>query len=304
MKKYYLLFAYTLVVMGFAACSKDDEQIEPPVDYVERMTVSQFDQLEFFQNNLVEIDSDGNFVQRIYGVPLDPADETVVSIGVESISEAKEIFKGWLSPDAKITENGDVITFFPVDEEGKAQGKITFSASSGSDVKLAEVSFSSETKIKQVSKVVFIKSSVWPNNAGSAFFVGDKVGLETYDEGVQSWICIREWREGTPGLLMYISAKQVCYGTDYIKQFASVSAAKEASKVLNTNWPAYEGYFKDVSRALNKEDYYWINDWKYYVVGGGIYAIQLETGYIDWFEIVWKTPRKNYLQIKTFGELN
>lgn len=307
MKKYYLLFAYTLIVMGFAACSKDNDEVEPPVDYVETKPVSKFDQLKFFQNNLVEIDSDGNFVQRICGVPLDPADETVISIGVESISEAKEIFKGWLSPDAKIAENEGMITFLPVDEEGKAQGKITFSASSGDDIKLAEVSFSSETKIKLVTKVVFIKSSAWPNNGVSAYSLGDKTVLPTIDEGMQPWVCIREAGQGTYGILLRISNNA---GSGYVaarwnKDFISVAAAKDVSKILLSNWGVYKAYIKDASMLLNDDnEFFWTNEsWKNFWVQGA-YAICLQTGYIHDFQDTFYNPQKRHLQAMYFGETN
>ena len=88
-----------------------------------------------------------------------------------------------------------------------------------------------------------------------------------------------------------------------LEDFASVSLAKEAAKVTKENRDNLRPLFSEAGMTL-EEDYYWIDDYKYYVFGVGVYSIHLKTGHIDWWEIVWKSPSKRYLQVQTFGELN
>ena len=308
------LFAFSLclcLLAGASACSDDDETIPPSYPkpgeegYVESMTITDFDQLKFLQDNLVEIDSLGQFVQRANGVPLDPADTTVVSIGVENLAEAKQLFKSWQAPNASFLENGDIVSVSLKSEEGLPQGQAVFTPVSGNGAipAFAEVTFSENTDIRHVSKVEFIPVSSWPNNGESAYFVGDKVVLETYDEGLQPWVCVREYKAGQNGLSVYLSHGTGRWGAAYISNFASVSLAKEVAKITAGNWDQMQPLFKDAGMTL-EDAYYWINNWKYYVFGGGIYSVNLKTQHIDWWEIVWKRPSKRYMQVQTFGELN
>ena len=311
MKLLFYFCACMYLMVGFTACSDDDETSPTPTfpkpgeeGYVETMPVTDFDQMEYLQNNLVEIDSVGHFIQRVNGVPLDPADTTVISIGVESAAEAKDIFKGWLSPNAEMLENGDIVTVDLKDEEKHYQGQVVFSpvTRTGMIPVIAEVTFSDDTDIKYVSKVEFIPISSWPNNGTTPYYFGDKVSLETYDEDIQPWVCVREYKAGQNGLLVYLSHSKDRWGAAWIKNFASVSLAKEVAKITKNNWNALVPIFKNAGMTL-ADDYYWIDDWKYYVFGG-IYSINLKTEHIDWWEIVWKNPEYSYMQVQTFGELN
>lgn len=290
----------------FAACSEEIGDINPDGgDVVDSMRVTKFDQKQFLQNSLVKVDSMGGFVQRINGAPLDQADTTVLYIGVKDVAEAKSIFKGWLAPDAELIENGDIVTVDLLDEDGREQGQVNFTPKMeyAPEPLVAVVNFSEGTDMKYVSKVKFIPADSWPNNGESLYNVGDKVELQTYNEGVQKWVCIRKAQQGVNGILVYLSHKNWILGAAYIDHLASVANAKEVANITSSNWDTFQPMFEDAGLTL-ADEYYWIDDWKYYVFGGGIYAINLKTKNIDWFEIVWKRPYKRYLQVSYFGELN
>ncbi len=293
---------------SLTACSSDDDDKEPDVQ--ESGDVTSFDQVNYLQNNIIEIDSLGNMVQRVCGIPVNKADTTVLSIKVADINAAKEMFESWLSPDTKtelISPSTVDMKADLKDGDGNVKETVYFkSVNSGKEV--AEMTFAGSGVFKHFSKVKFVTAWTLPFAEGrSPYAVGDFEQHDTYQEGMQNWVCIREAKDGVSGMLMYISSRSDHWNQFHMNHFASVSLAKAASEVLrsNNNWDSFVEYFKEAGQdRLNKGDYYWIDEWHYYVFGKGIYAIRLSDGDIDWFEVVWKDPKKHFIQIRTFGYVN
>ena len=71
--KFLALLAALVLPLGFAACSSDDDddknnnnnQEAPETDIVDA-----YDDLDVFQNSIVEVDSTGNYRQSVAGVTL------------------------------------------------------------------------------------------------------------------------------------------------------------------------------------------------------------------------------------------
>ena len=84
------------------ACSDDDDDKAP-----ERLETTAYDDLDYFQRAIVDVDSLGNFQCRQYGVPLYDNDTTHLYIGVESIEAAEKIFRYWLAPDIEAVAAAD-----------------------------------------------------------------------------------------------------------------------------------------------------------------------------------------------------
>ena len=110
-----------LLMMGLAAfffnsCNK--EKPEAP----EHIEINTYDDLDYFQNSIVHIDSLHNFIYRAYGVPLYADDTSHLYIGVESLEEARDIFMNWIAPDAVVKENSGDLTCELTDEHGLSQG--------------------------------------------------------------------------------------------------------------------------------------------------------------------------------------
>ena len=122
-KQYSILWLMAMVVAAtftFTACSDDDKAPE-------RLETTAYDDLDYFQRAIVDVDSLGNFQCRQYGVPLYDNDTTHLYIGVESIEAAEKIFRYWLAPDIEAVAAADnSITANLTDEDGKAQGTIFF----------------------------------------------------------------------------------------------------------------------------------------------------------------------------------
>lgn len=298
------LKSYIVIAIGtlaMIACSPNNEDIPeiPQEEQPERGDVTTFNQIKFLQNNIVEVDSLGNFVQRVNGAPLNSADTTELYIGVANLSDAAEMFQSWLSPDTEVRLSAPSTIDMEAglkDESGQLQETVYFKVVDESPT-LAEVTFAKDTMMKHVSKVIFIKDSAWSENDESPWLIGDTQSYKTFEDGVRDWVCIRESKNGVSGLFLYISNSTGYCGKSYIKNFASVSTAKEVSEILRKDWDMYVALFDEVGAGeLNKGDYYWINDWHF----PGIYAIRLSDGDIDWFDIIFHSPYKRYIQTKTF----
>ena len=304
-KFYALMMSLTVGLTSIYSCSSDDDNDNDDVKVQESVSVTTYDQVKYFQDNIVEIDSLGVMVQRVNGMPLNSADTTELSIGVENLDAAAEMFKSWLSPDTKVELSYPSTVNMQAslkDEAGDVKETVYFKAVESEGKNVAEVTFASDGVFKHFSKVVFVKSSAWPDNASfSPYSVGDLEKHDTYEDGKQYWVCVREAKVGVSGLMVYISADAWILGQKYIKNLASPSTAKTVSSILKSDWNTYVKYFSAAGRTLDKDSYYWINDWKYFFVGGGIYAIRLSDGDIDWFDIVYHRPYKHFLQVRSFG---
>ena len=152
-------------IASFTSCSSDDNNVTKEQE--ESQPVTSYDQVKYLQNNIVEIDSVGDIVQRVNGIAFNSADTTELTVGVENVSEAEETFKSWLSPDTKVEEVA------PSTQNLKAELKDTtnttketvyFTVTEKNGPTIAEMTFASNKVMKHFSKVKFIKSSAWPEN--------------------------------------------------------------------------------------------------------------------------------------------
>lgn len=288
-------------VASFTSCSSDDNNVTKEQE--ESQPVTSYDQVKYLQNNIVEIDSVGDIVQRVNGIAFNSADTTELTVGVENVSEAEETFKSWLSPDTKVEEVA------PSTQNLKAELKDTtnttketvyFTVTEKNGPTIAEMTFASNKVMKHFSKVKFIKSSAWPENIEiySPYEVGNIEQFDTWQDGMQNWVCIREAGQGKSGILMYTSRKEIFVGTSHCKHFASTELARAASNIIKSDWNKYKAYFDKAGVSLEKGDYYWINDYTWY---GSIYAIRLSDT-----DLMTQSPlrpwgKKRNLQIQTFG---
>lgn len=291
------MMAVALCAATITSCSPDEDITPDDTQYHGEVTV--YDQVKYLQNNIVEVDSLGNFEQRVNGAPLNPVDTTELYIGVANLSDAAEMFQGWLSPDTEVNLSAPSTIDMEAglkDENGQQQETVYFKVVDEAPT-LAEVTFAKGTVMKHVSKIIFIKDSAWPENDESRWMIGDFQYDNTYSEGKHNWVCIRESKMGVSGLFLYISCKKGLWGVRKSHNFSSPSTAKEASEILRKDWDMYVAFFDEAGGGkLEKDEYYWIDDWSF----GGIYSIRLSDGVIDWWEIVFKSPKHSFIQTKTF----
>ena len=158
-KFYATTTAIALCAATIISCSPD-EGITPDTPQ-ERGDVTTYNQVRYLQDNIVEVDSLGNFEQRVNGAPLNPVDTTELYIGVANLSDAAEMFQGWLSPDTEVNLSAPSTVDMEAglkDENGQQQETVYFKVVDEAPT-LAEVTFAKGTVMKHVSKIIFIKDS-------------------------------------------------------------------------------------------------------------------------------------------------
>lgn len=290
-KSYAAVMVVALCATILTSCSPNEDITPEETLYQGRVTV--YNQVEYLQNNIVEVDSLGNFEQRVNGAPLNPADTTELYIGVANLSDAAEMFQSWLSPDTEVNLSAPSTIDMEAglkDENGQQQETVYFKVVDEAPT-LAEVTFAKGTVMKHVSKIIFIKESAWPENDESRYRIGDVAS--------GPYVCIREAKNGICGLLMYIS-KTRYQSPNYDN--ASLSLAKEASKILRKDWDMYVEFFKDdYIGELEKNTYYWTEKSKYVGYTVRWYAIDLSNEKDEWFDGIWGKVRSfPALKIETF----
>lgn len=316
---FYLMVAASamLAAMTLTGCSVDDNPVEPQptMETIEGIDIEAYDGLAELQEALVTTDSLGNFVSRNVGKPLDEADTTVVSIGVKTVEDAREMFETWLSEDTEVQEWApNTLTATLTDEDGQKQGEVYFTPS-GTPSELASVTFSDDLDIRHVSEVKFIPEQLWPNNAAakSPYKLLEVVKqsellphsnwnhvtgilddityyFNTWSRTTVPKVCIREATPSVKGILVWSGRE--CFAhyfddKDIIHQWATLSQAKEVANILNkkkddSQWMKYSGGEHTLKGTgdhyppLVLENEYWYNGRTMYLVTYGCKTFKLK----------------------------
>ena len=308
----YTLAALAITAASLTACSSDDDNNKSGKNVPESQTITTFDDLDYFQNAIVSVDSLGNFLTRNYGEALYESDTTHLYIGVETLAEAEAIFREWVSPKGNVAKTGDDLTYLLTDTQGKTQGTIFFKASAASGV-LAEVTPSSPSLLKHFSKVTFIRNSSWPYNGDSSdevYKLGDTRRLTVdhrvsgHTQDVYTFVCIREKGNGLNAMYFAISPDEYVPKTwtpsDLLYNVAAVpgeAKAKTVATLLQKHWDFFANILNNTSGSgkLNRDEFYWIDKKITYAVYTNQYAVKLSNGEIDGWDFQWHNPKKNYI---------
>ena len=131
---------------------------------LEEISITDYDDLDYFQNAIIAVDSAGTMLCRNYGEVLYANEPDHLYIGVKDLTEAETIFRRWIAPDVELsttipTTSG--LTCPLTDANGKPQGTIYFTP--GTERKIvAEVTASSDTPLKHFKKITFLLNAAWP----------------------------------------------------------------------------------------------------------------------------------------------
>ena len=257
-------FIATFAILGTTACS-DSNQDEPEVPE----EISQVDELEYLQNNLVVLDDNGGIKERVYGRVLNESKPETVYVGVENLDEAKDIFASLFSDETTISDDGCDAMFTT------RRGHAELSVGSGEEGLIATAAFDIDG-LKYVNTIRFILNSAWPDNYDQTTYhvLGEQYqycGWKYKRHGkhmgggkdeIHTFVCIRESKNGVPALLMGISNQT--YGIGDKLAFGELDLQTtgkqfdEICSILKNNWTFYKAAFNNSKDLLNDDEYYWV----------------------------------------------
>lgn len=110
------------------------------------------------------MDDNDKVIRRISGKPLDESQPTVISIPVINLAGAEETFLSWVAPGKDVIKVEGGYDYNLTDDEGKAQGSVSFRAMEGEAGVIAQMTVGEDTDLKQVTEVNFIDNELWPEN--------------------------------------------------------------------------------------------------------------------------------------------
>lgn len=245
--------------MLLGACSEDEPNF--PLEDDETF----FDEVAYLQNNLAVPDGEGNIKERVFGRPLDESNPQAVSVGVDNFDEAREIFAVLFSPATKISDDGLSAHFTTV--KGNAELK-RINADNGI---IARADFN-VGGLKFVSSMNFVLNSAWPENDNSKGF--HTLGVQyqycgwkdnhkwiAKDDHMHTFVCIREYKNGIPALLVGIS-NQEYHKPSLLKEelYVTMKDVNTVHQILISNWSYFKAIFNNNDKnLLDENSYYWIN---------------------------------------------
>lgn len=262
-----------VLAVSLTACR--DSEFDNPVNGGENeapqeILITDYDDLDYFQNAIIAVDSVGTMLCRNYGAVLYANEPDHLYIGVKDLTEAETMFRRWIAPDVALsttipTTNG--LTCPLTDVNGKPQGTIYFTP--GTERKIvAEVTASSDTPLKHFKKITFLLNAAWPMQASiyrkytegdiivhtpdidaSFGFSGD---LDT-DDRTMRFVCIRQGGKGTNPLFLAITkGKYEAYETHNVwlwlrasEYGVDLSTAQDISNILRRSWDMYVAAFDE-----------------------------------------------------------
>ena len=305
MKQLYFALCMALA-LSFTACR--DSEFDNPVDNggengnTVGVPLTVFDDLAYFQNAIIAVDSEGEMLCRSYGEVLFTNDPDHLYIGVKDLTEAETLFRSWIAPDVALsttipTTSG--LTCPLTDANGKPQGTIFFTP--GTETKIiAEVTASSDTQLKHFNKITFLLNAAWPLKAsvyrkynegdiithtpvGDKKHIGSVSGPHGYDGG-DTWtvddftpedqtlhfVCIRPGGNGKCPLFIavtkgkyYVDSYRTLWYWYHNSQYApSLSLAKEISNIVKASWGFYAEVF-DKAGGYKIDGAVWTKDKHY-----------------------------------------
>lgn len=248
-KSYYYLILILVSVLGFGACSDDDNDI--PDNIPDNIPVIEYDEVAYLQNSLVRVDADHQFLYRVCGEPLDKADTTKLYVGVADMDAAQQLFKGLFPPGTKFDEQADGT--INVTLKGNA-GTASLNVAQGEEGELAVATFHTTPALQFVSSLHFISNDVWEENGKPTFAEGQVI---TFNE--KKYVCIRAKGNGLPSLFLHITDKES--PNDPIISNVTEAEANIIHDLLyaNDNFSTFQLFFQDAGIDLEEDESYWIS---------------------------------------------
>ena len=277
-------FVCCTIAATFSACSDNDDDYDVVNGPKQKIMTTAFDDLDFFQRAIIDMDSLGTFRGREWGAVRDLNDTTHLYIGVETLAQAEEIFREWVAPDIEPTATATNLSCPLTSAEGNPQGMLYFTPSNEGN-SVAEVTVSAGTKLKHFNRITFLSNKDWGFNAAkSRWHVGDIVRNVKFKDISSSaardfdsrdrelnYVCIREEGNGIQPMFCAITNKSYAWpGYDYTYGFLnseivhskycpSLSTAQCIQKILSKDWDFFVALFDEAGEGKLGKRPYWID---------------------------------------------
>ena len=316
MKKKMFLAFMAFAALAIVGCSNDDNETEQP-DVPERQDVTGFDDLEYFQEYFINVDSLGNFVSRSIGIPLPVYDEdtTHIFIGVEDIEEALTYWADCLPPIDEIRPlmNGNYpYTYTLTDKEGRSQGTVTFAPNTEPGF-VADIT-TDVPGLRHFKKVTFVQNDSWPVDFTEGQYHFGDVRTITFSYDGSDWykgelkrrtmkfVCLREKGRGVKPLYVSITPEDMKPEEDYALLLSDYCPEKSDAMMIYRIINDY-GFTKAIDLfaqagegALKSDEYYWLNGFSLNRLGNYYWeAIRLSDGYVNRWDINYYDPHNHAL---------
>ena len=299
MKKnlFHLFMLMAFVAMPLTSCEKDKDPQEEqsqhnPASDEDQVEIQGYDALDWLQNSIAVVDSKGEIIRRVYGKPLDASNPNVISVPVNNIEMAENIFLSWVAPGKEATKVDGGYDYTLTSEGGVVQGGVTFRAAGGGGIAggggseggvIARMEVNGGTDLKQVSQVNFISSDLWPENdatpkyeAGKLYILNTDYLVRRYydfempfnvEKGDVTFYCLIGNDNGQEALLIHLSPDENNIDThgevwEYKKydNYQYLASVPEAEKVLKYHDEHYEEW-KAMIKYMESIGHVW--DWHY-----------------------------------------
>lgn len=288
MKK--VLFFALMLTAGFAftACSNDDDENNNTQQTGENTPRAE---LAVFTERIITVDELGNLKGVNIGEALDAVAPTVFSIQADDMADAKAKFQALIKDFRDVSTSGNNITVTLRGSDNKEQGKVYFKEGSGNTI--ATMTYEGFT-LKGIDELRFL--SVWPaSNGESRYRLYQIVTVPSSAEGNPRGICIREYKNGTNGMIICPTSFESGYGNwrtnscestmqEMGRQVAALGASNVSSRLSAAN------LYSD----LNK--YYWSSTKDFYMFDVGYHKVRLSDGdskYVSSWEVALDNNNAN-----------
>lgn len=280
-KKLFLVCGLSLMLMpAMIACNNDDDETPPiPGDDV-RMR----NDVDILMETFYFFDENNNPTKVAVGEVLYAENPEDYYVGVDNITEARNIFLTLIDDNMERIEIGGNITINLKDTLDRSQGSVLFTTHAAEEAAkdgiLAQVTFIDGLKMKGINRIVYLDKTQWPRDydVKSPYKEGSWVRVTDSKHGNPTGLCIREFGgSGQFGYIIIPSTKRTNWWNfssncraGIMKQFAQYM--KDSNKITQIDsWLA--------TKSMGKLDqYYWSSTISRYGIWENCYNINLKTG--------------------------
>ena len=311
MKKnwFYFLLLMAIAAMPLTSCNNDDdepkneERQHDPFSDEDKTAVTAYNSLSWLQGSIVVVNKNNEVVRRIYGKPLDESNPTVVSIPVADYAAAEKVFLRWVAPTKEATKVDGGYDYNLTDEEGNAQGCVSFRAVAGEAGVTARMTVKPGTDLKQVSEVNFVDADFWPeNDAPQKVEVGEIYEIRTpvmywwsYRTELENipFYCIQSNTDGNEGIMVWLCPDvndewrhpiiEYYFESDCapLQNLPTEAEAKRVLEIYNSN----KAFWDNMLAEMDAKGYNWSADKEGLYGTTGNAEFVLNAFYEDWLGI-------------------